>query len=161
MALSSESMRLRRRMRRGPVTDINVAPFVDVMLVLVVVFIIAAPLLTVGVPVDLPKATVDPINEEKEPLIVTVDKEGRLFLQEAEIEQAQLVPRLVAVAAANPDLRVFVRGDREINYGRVMEVMGMVSEAGFAKVALIAEVPIPGQQGGQAPGAPQPPTGQQ
>lgn len=146
MALSSESMRLRRRFRRGPVTDINVAPFVDVMLVLVVVFIIAAPLLTVGVPVDLPQASVDPINEEKEPLIVTVDKEGRVYLQEAEIEQSALVPRLIAVANANPDLRVFVRGDREIDYGRVMEVMGLVSEAGFAKVALIAEVPVPGRQ---------------
>lgn len=144
MALSSESMRLRRRIRRGPVTDINVAPFVDVMLVLVVVFIIAAPLLTVGVPVDLPQATVDPLNEEREPLIITVDKDGRIYLQEAEIEQSALVPRLEAVSNANPELRVFVRGDRAINYGRVMEVMGLVSDAGFTRVALIAEVPIPG-----------------
>jgi biopolymer transport protein TolR len=143
MALSSDSIRLRRRMRRGPVTEINVAPFVDVMLVLVVIFMIAAPLLTVGVPVDLPKAAVDPLNEEKEPLIITVDAEGRVYLQEAEIEQVALVPRLVAVSQANPELRVFVRGDQAINYGRVMEIMGLVSEAGFSKVALIAEVPIP------------------
>ncbi|MEK9832589.1 MAG: protein TolR [Alphaproteobacteria bacterium] len=143
MALSSDSMRLRRRMRGRPMTEINVAPFVDVMLVLVVIFMIAAPLLTVGVPVDLPKAAVDPLNDEKEPLIITVDAEGRVYLQETEIEESVLIPRLVAVSEANPDLRVFVRGDRAINYGRVMEVMGLVSEAGFAKVALIAEVPIP------------------
>lgn len=143
MALSSDSMRLRRRMRGRPMTEINVAPFVDVMLVLVVIFMIAAPLLTVGVPVDLPKAAVDPLNDEKEPLIITVDAEGRVYLQETEIEESVLIPRLVAVSEANPDLRVFVRGDRAINYGRVVEVMGLVSEAGFAKVALIAEVPIP------------------
>ena len=146
MALSSDSMRLRRRLRGGPMTEINVAPFVDVMLVLVVIFMIAAPLLTVGVPVDLPKAAVDPLNEDKEPLILTVDAEGRIYLQESEVKENVLIPRLVAVSEANPDLRVFVRGDRAINYGRVMEVMGMVSEAGFAKVALIAEVPIPKSQ---------------
>lgn len=145
MALSSESMRLRRRLRGRPMTEINVAPFVDVMLVLVVIFMIAAPLLTVGVPVDLPQAAVDPLNEEKEPLIITVDAEGRVYLQESEVEQDVLIPRLVAVSEANPDLRVFVRGDRAINYGRVMEIMGLVSEAGFFKVALIAEIPIPGQ----------------
>lgn len=145
MALSSEVMRLRRRMRGRPMTEINVAPFVDVMLVLVVIFMIAAPLLTVGVPVDLPQASVDPLNEEKEPLIITIDAEGRVYLQESEIDQDVLIPRLVAVSEENPDLRVFVRGDQAISYGRVMEVMGMVSEAGFSKVALIAEIPIPGQ----------------
>ena len=85
----------------------------------------------------------NPLNEEKEPLIITLDAEGRVYLQESEVEQDVLIPRLVAVSNANPDLRVFVRGDRTINYGRVMEIMGMVSEAGFSKVALIAEVPIP------------------
>lgn len=142
---SSEGMRLRRRLRGRPMTEINVAPFVDVMLVLVVIFMIAAPLLTVGVPVDLPKATVNPINQEKEPLIITLDAEGRIYLQESEIAQDVLIPRLVAVSEANPNLRVFVRGDRAINYGRVMEIMGLVSEAGFSKVALIAEIPIPGE----------------
>ena len=146
MALSSESMRLRRRLRGGPMTEINVAPFVDVMLVLVVIFMIAAPLLAVGVPVDLPKAAVNPLNEDKEPLIITLDAEGRVYLQESEIDEDVLISRLVAVSETNPDLRVFVRGDRAINYGRVMEIMGMVSEAGFSKVALIAEVPIPKSQ---------------
>ena len=133
----------RRRGRAQPMAEINITPFVDVMLVLVVIFMIAAPLLTVGVPVDLPKAAVNPLNEEKEPLIITLDAEGRVYLQESEVEQDVLIPRLVAVSNANPDLRVFVRGDRTINYGRVMEIMGMVSEAGFSKVALIAEIPIP------------------
>jgi biopolymer transport protein TolR len=146
MVLSSESMRLRRRLRGGPMTEINVAPFVDVMLVLVVIFMIAAPLLTVGVPVDLPKAAVNSLNEDKEPLIITLNAEGRVYLQESEIDEDVLISRLVAVSEANPDLRVFVRGDRAINYGRVMEIMGMVSEAGFSKVALIAEVPIPKSQ---------------
>jgi len=139
-------MRLRRRLRGGPMTEINVAPFVDVMLVLVVIFMIAAPLLTVGVPVDLPKAAVNSLNEDKEPLIITLNAEGRVYLQESEIDEDVLISRLVAVSEANPDLRVFVRGDRAINYGRVMEIMGMVSEAGFSKVALIAEVPIPKSQ---------------
>ena len=127
-------------------SEINITPFVDIMLVLVVVFMIAAPLLVLGVPVDLPKATVPPINEQREPLILTVDKEGRIFLQEAEIEQDVLIPRLVAVSEADSELRIFVRGDREINYGRVMEVMGMINQAGFTKVALIAEFPLRGDE---------------
>ncbi len=141
MALRKSSRSRFVRARRGPVNDINVAPFVDVMLVLVVIFMIAAPLLTVGVPIDLPEATVGPINQEREPLVITVDKEGRIYLQDAEIEQTVLVPRLIAVSETNNDVRVFVRGDRDINYGRVMEVMGLVNQAGFAKVALIAENP--------------------
>ena len=133
-----------KRRQRGPVNDINVAPFVDVMLVLMVIFMITAPLLTVGVPIDLPEATVNPVNQEREPLVITVDKEGRIYLQDAEIESAVLVPRLIAVSQTNSDLRVFVRGDRDIDYGRVMEVMGLVNQAGFDKVALIALNPPPG-----------------
>ena len=133
-----------RRPNRGPVTDINVAPFVDVMLVLVIVFMVAAPLLSIGVPVDLPKATLKPLNESQDPLVVTVDGEGKIFIQEAEIAEDVLVPRLRAVTQANADLRIFVRGDRAINYGRVMQVMGLLSQAGFTKVALIAEPPLPG-----------------
>ena len=107
MALSSESMRLRRRLRSRPMTEINVAPFVDVMLVLVVIFMIAAPLLTVGVPVDLPKAAVDPLNEEKEPLIITLDAEGRVYLQSARpgFEPCAGAPRGIAgkpATAAHP-----------------------------------------------------------
>ena len=134
-----------RRPYSGPVTDINVAPFVDVMLVLVIIFMVAAPLLNIGVPVDLPKATLKPLNESRDPLVITVDSEGKIFVQEAEVTEDALAPRLRAVSQANPDLRIFVRGDRAVNYGRVMQVMGLVSQAGFSKVALIAEVPLPGE----------------
>ena len=134
-----------RRPYSGPVTDINVAPFVDVMLVLVIIFMVAAPLLNVGVPVNLPKATLKPLNESQDPLVITVDSEGKIFVQEAEVAADALAPRLRAVSQANPNLRIFVRGDRAINYGRVMQVMGLVSQAGFSKVALIAEVPLPGE----------------
>ena len=125
-----------RRPHRGPVTDINVAPFVDVMLVLVIIFMVAAPLLNIGVPVDLPKATLKPLNESQEPLIITINSEGRTYIQEAEVSESALIPRLKALTTANPDLRIFVRGDRSINYGRIIEVMGMISSAGFTKVAL-------------------------
>jgi biopolymer transport protein TolR len=134
-----------RRPGGGPVTDINVAPFVDVMLVLVIIFMVAAPLLNIGVPVDLPKATLKPLNESQDPLVVTVDGEGNIFIQEAAVPEQALVPRLRALSNVNKDLRIFVRGDRAINYGRVMQVMGMVSRAGFSKVALIAEAPLPGE----------------
>jgi len=133
-----------RRPNRGPVTEINVAPFVDVLLVLVIIFMVAAPLLNIGVPVDLPKATLKPLNESKDPLVISVDAQGKIFIQEAEVPEDVLVPRLQALVQANPDLRVFVRGDRTIDYGRVMQVMGMVSASGFTKVALIAEAPLPG-----------------
>jgi biopolymer transport protein TolR len=138
---SAKEMRLRRRHGRRFVADINVAPFVDVMLVLVIVLMITAPLLTFGVPVDLPQAAVEQITQPEEPLVVTLDKEGNIFLQEAPVQSEALVPRLVALTGANPDLRIYVRGDRSINYGRVMEVMGMVTQAGFRKVALVAETP--------------------
>ncbi len=134
-----------RRPSSGPVTDINVAPFVDVMLVLVIIFMVAAPLLNIGVPVDLPKATVKPLNESQDPLVVTIDGDGNIFIQEAEVPEEALVPRLRALSQVNADLRIFVRGDRAINYGRVMQVMGMLSQAGFSKVALIAEAPLPGE----------------
>ena len=133
-----------RRPYRGPMIDINVAPFVDVMLVLVIIFMVAAPLLNIGVPVNLPKATLKPLNESQDPLVITVDADGNIFIQEAAVTEDALVPRLRAVSQANPDLRIFVRGDRAIDYGRVMQVMGMVSRAGFSKVALIAEAPLPG-----------------
>jgi biopolymer transport protein TolR len=134
-----------RRPNSGPMTEINVAPFVDVMLVLVIIFMVAAPVLKIGVPIDLPKATLKPLNESKDPLVVTVDGEGNIFIQEAAVPEEALVPRLRALSQVNDDLRIFVRGDRAINYGRVMQVMGMISQAGFSKVALIAEAPLPGE----------------
>jgi biopolymer transport protein TolR len=129
--------------RRGykPMSEINVTPMVDVMLVLLVVFMVAAPLLTVGVPVDLPKTPAASINDRVEPLTITVDSQGRVFLQEAEAAIDQLVPRLQAITRNKPDTTIFVRGDRGIAYGRIMEVMGLVAAAGFSKVSLIAELP--------------------
>ena len=129
------------RQRYKPMSEINVTPMVDVMLVLLVIFMVAAPLLTVGVPVDLPQSKAPAITEQKEPLVITVNAEGKLFLQNSEIADDDLVPRLQAITKNNPDADIYVRGDRAINYGRVMEVMGMVSAAGFTKVSLITEQP--------------------
>src|SRR5215467_13134253 len=127
--------------RYRPMSEINVTPLVDVMLVLLVVFMVAAPLLTVGVPVDLPQTQAPPITEPKEPLVITIDGEGRIFIQETEIPTDSLVPRLQGITGANPEAPLYVRGDRAINYGRVVEVMSLVSSAGFRKVSLIAEAP--------------------
>ena len=131
--------RYRRRYR--PMSEINVTPMVDVMLVLLIIFMVAAPLLTVGVPVDLPKTTAATINDQDEPLVISIDKDGKLYLQDTEIAIESLVPRLNAITNNKPDTRVYVRGDRSVEYGRIMEVMGTVSAAGFSKVALIAELP--------------------
>ena len=127
--------------RYRPMADINVTPMVDVMLVLLVIFMITAPLLTVGVPVDLPKTQAAQINEAIEPLVISVNNEGKIFIQETETEIDNLIPRLQAITGSKPDTRIFVRGDKTIAYGKIMEVMGLVSAAGFTKVALIAEMP--------------------
>jgi len=141
-----------RRGRRGayrPMADINVTPLVDVMLVLLIVFMITAPLLTVAVPVDLPKTQAKSIGQDKEPLIVSIDAQGKVYLQETALELDALVAKLKSVTGANPDARIFVRGDKGLTYGRIMEVMGTISAAGFNKVALVAELPRPAP--GKAP----------
>jgi biopolymer transport protein TolR len=127
--------------RYRPMSEINVTPLVDVMLVLLVVFMVAAPLLTVGVPVDLPQTQAPPITEPKEPLVITINVEGHIFIQESEVPTEALVPRLEAITGNNPDALLYVRGDKTLNYGRVLEVMSLVSTAGFHKVSLIAETP--------------------
>jgi biopolymer transport protein TolR len=123
--------------------EINVTPFVDVMLVLLIIFMVAAPMMTSGVPVDLPRTTAQPLNQEQEPLTISVDPQGRIFLQETEVPIENLVAQLQAIArnqqAGAPERRIFVRGDRAISYGRVMEVMGTISAGGFTRVALLAE----------------------
>ena len=126
-----------------PISQINVTPFVDVMLVLLIVFMITAPLLTVGVLIDLPKTQAPVIEGQDEPLEVTVDSAGQVYVQELEVEIEQLVPRLIAITGRRPDTRIFVRGDRAIDYGRVMEVMARINLAGYTKVALVAEMPVP------------------
>ena len=124
-----------------PMAEINVTPFVDVMLVLLVVFMVTAPLLTVGVKVDLPRTDSPVIQGQDEPLAVSVDASGQIFVQDTAVEITELAPRLVAITANKPDTRIFVRGDKAIDYGRVMEVMGTLNAAGFTKVALITERP--------------------
>jgi biopolymer transport protein TolR len=121
-------------------SEINVTPFVDVMLVLLIVFMVTAPLLTVGVTVDLPKATSAPLPGQDEPLTVSVDRDGKIFIQESEISIDDLGPRLVAILETKPGTRIFVRGDRVIDYGRVMEVVGSIHDAGIAKVALVTKL---------------------
>ena len=127
--------------RYRAMSEINVTPLVDVMLVLLVVFMITAPLLTVGVPVELPQTQAPPINEPKEPLTITVNRDGDVFIQETGIAIDSLVPRLLAITGSNPDAILYVRGDKAINYGRVLEIMSLVSSAGFRKVSLVAEMP--------------------
>jgi biopolymer transport protein TolR len=129
------------RQRHRPMAEINVTPMVDVMLVLLIVFMVAAPLLTVGVPVDLPKSNAPAINENKEPLVITVNADGDLFIQNEKLDSDSLVPKLQAITNNNPEAVIYVRGDKAINYGRVMEVMGLIASAGFTKVSLVAELP--------------------
>lgn len=128
-----------RRRAHSPMSDINVTPMVDVMLVLLIIFMVTAPMLTVGVKVDLPRTKASVIQGNDEPLTVSIDTEGRIFLQETELELDTLAPRLVAITRSNPDARIFVRGDKSVPYGRVMEVMGTINAAGFRKVALVTE----------------------
>ena len=118
-------------------SEINVTPFVDVMLVLLVIFMVTAPLLTVGVQIDLPKTKASVVSGEDEPLAVSVDAGGNIFIQDTEVKMDTLVPRLIAITGKNPEARIFVRGDRSVNYGRVMTVMGRINAAGYRKVALI------------------------
>ena len=129
----------RKGKRYKPVAEINVTPFVDVMLVLLIIFMVTAPLLAVGVPVDLPKTKASQISSEELPLVISIQNSGKIYLQEVEIAPNQIIPRLAAIQKANPNLRIFVRGDKTINYGRVLEIMGLLSGSGFTKVALISE----------------------
>ena len=121
--------------------EINVTPFVDVMLVLLIIFMVTAPLLTVGVPVDLPKTKAAVLNKTDEPLVISVNSKGEIFVQKAKVPKEKFIPRLIAVTDANPEIRIFVRGDKSLEYGRVMEIMGAVSAAGFKKVSLLAQLP--------------------
>ena len=134
----------RRRRKYRPMSEINVTPLVDVMLVLLVVFMITAPLLTVGVPVDLPETEAAQLTDRDEPLVVSVDAEGKVFIQETEVEFEGLAAKLRAIMDARQDTYVYVRGDRAIAYGRIMGVMGALVAAGFDKVSLMAEVPRTG-----------------
>lgn len=130
----------RRRRRTQVMAEINVTPMVDVMLVLLIIFMVSAPLLTVGVPIDLPQTSANPLNEEKEPLTITVNDKSEVFLQETPVEIEELAPRLIAITNSGYEERIYVRGDRKVNYGAVMKVMGSLQSAGFKRVALVTEL---------------------
>jgi biopolymer transport protein TolR len=131
----------KRRRSFRPNSDINVTPLVDVMLVLLVIFMITAPMMTVGVPVDLPKTQAAQINDQEEPLIISVDETGKVYLQETEMLLEEAVSRLKALTGNNPNTKIYVRGDKKLAYGQIMEIMGGIAASGFSKVSLIAELP--------------------
>ena len=133
--------RLARGGRHRPMGEINVTPFVDVMLVLLIVFMVTAPLLTVGVEVDLPKTQAGQINADAAPLVVSLKSDGSLYLQESKVDRDGLIPRLKAISTVNPCVRIFVRGDAAVAYGEILGVMGRIQAAGFSKVALVAKLP--------------------
>jgi biopolymer transport protein TolR len=125
--------------RSRPMSEINVTPFVDVMLVLLIVFMVTAPLLTAGVPIDLPQTRARLLGQDREPLAVSIDNAGKVFLQNTEIAVVELVPKLMAISENGYNQRIFVRGDRTVDYGRVMEVMGLLNSAGFTRIGLVTE----------------------
>ena len=143
VGMTSGGGRRRRRGRgRAPMAEINVTPMVDVMLVLLIIFMVSAPLLTVGVPIDLPQSQAKTLDQDREPLTVSVNVKGQVFLQNTEIPIEELVAKLKAVTDARGGLdeRIYVRADRQVDYGSVMKVMGRISAAGFRRVALVTEI---------------------
>ena len=127
------------RSRKSLMSEINVTSFVDVMLVLLIIFMVTAPLLTVGVQVDLPESAADSLPDDQEPLTLSINSKGEIYIQEHQVTYQKMIPKLLAIAKNRTDTRIYVRGDKNINYGRVLEVMGTLSGAGFSKVALISE----------------------
>ena len=127
------------RSSKNPISEINVTPFVDVMLVLLIIFMVTAPFLTVGVQVDLPESSADSLPDEQEPLTLSINSKGEIFIQESQVELDKIIAKILAIAKNRTDTRIYVRGDKTINYGLVLEIMGMLSGSGFTKVALISE----------------------
>jgi biopolymer transport protein TolR len=132
-----------KRRSYSQLSEINVTPFVDVMLVLLIVFMVSAPLMTVGVPVDLPKTAAPSLPADNKPLFISIDTQNRIYVQETPVELDNLVPLLRAITENNPEARVLVRGDAKIQYGTMLQVMGTISAGGFTKVGLVAELPQP------------------
>lgn len=136
-----QSHQNRKRAIYKPMAEINMTPFVDVMMVLLIIFMVAAPLMSVGIPVDLPETQAEAVTDETEPLVITVDNEGKIFIQEREVSLNEIVPLLSSITKNNPNPRIFIRGDRNLAYGNIVQVMGNITSAGFTRVALIAELP--------------------
>jgi biopolymer transport protein TolR len=157
------SLNLRNGHRRyRPLAEINVTPLVDVMLVLLIIFMVTAPLMTSGVSVDLPKTNAQQLNSDSQPLTIAVNAQGDIYLQNEQVDLADLVTKLQAISQNNPDRRIFVRGDKDLPYGRIMQVMGTITLGGFTKVALLAQqtgLPPPpqGASSGASSGAPSAP----
>ncbi|HWB46527.1 MAG TPA: protein TolR [Hyphomicrobiaceae bacterium] len=128
-----------RARKHMPMSEINVTPMVDVMLVLLIIFMVTAPLLTVGVPIELPDSKGEQLQSNKEPLTISVDKSGKVFIQETEVALDEIVPKLKAIAKSGYNEQIFIRGDKGIDYGTVMRVMGRIKTAGFVKVSLVTE----------------------
>src|ERR1700676_2117718 len=127
------------RDRYQPLAEINVTPMVDVMLVLLIIFMVTAPLLTVGVPLDLPKTSAAEVTQPKQPIVLSLDREGDSFIGNERVDPGDLEDRLARLATEDPSRIVYVRGDRTISYARLMDALGLVNSAGFAKVSLLAE----------------------
>src|SRR5215208_392801 len=131
--------RRRRGKRRGAINEINMTPFIDVMLVLLIIFMVAAPLMTAGVPLDLPQTKAAPLNVDAKPVTLSIRASGQVFLAEAELKDGDIVDKLSGVAKQGFDERIFVRGDKRVDYGRVAQIMSIVTSAGYKRVALVTE----------------------
>ena len=141
MQINGQSRSFGKRSRKRPMSDINVTPFVDVMLVLLIVFMVTAPLLTVGIPVELPETKAsDTLSDDQAPLVITVQEDGVINLQKKAMEADILVARLQAIIVENPTVEVYVRGDRDVSYGTVIGVMDMIKSAGIAQVKLATKI---------------------
>lgn len=136
---SSFSLRARSKRRKTLLDSINVTPFIDVMLVLLVVFMVTAPLLSVGLEVELPQSDAKPLHSQEEPLVVTINRDGAIFLQEQRIDESKLLAKLAAISAGNPNITIYIRGDRRLRYSKVLRIMGRINRAGFEKVSLVTD----------------------
>ena len=138
--MNNRSLLRNPRKKNRSMSQINVTPFVDVMLVLLIVFMITAPLLTVGVTVDLPKTKASQLSAKGDPIVISIKQNGELFIQERVIETLQLLPRLEAISSGNKNLRIYVRGDKNVPYGIVLDTIAKIKSSGFKKVALVAKL---------------------
>ena len=144
MSVNASSHRA-RRYRYQPLSEINVTPFVDVMLVLLVVFMVSAPLITVGVPLNLPKGTAQTLNEPEQPITLSIQADGSLFLNEARTSPETVLEEIQALSGGNLDAKIYLRGDRTLLYGQVMGLMSALSNAGYTRMRLVTEQPSTGQ----------------
>ena len=137
--ITSNNLNKRKKQRYTQMSEINVTPFVDVMLVLLIVFMVTAPLLTVGIKVDLPKVKATALTDIKDPIEITVKLDGEVYIGESKVEVEKVIPRLNAITEQNTEARIYIRGDRVVAYGRIMEIMSIINSAGYIKVALITQ----------------------